>query len=108
MLSESTGTVSITGTRAGVTVSGGNATAVLDISGSTTTVIVKNVTIANGQAVTGGGIENAGILTLTNCAPSGNQSTGSAVAPTETSPEGGGAIVNEPGASLILNDSTLM
>ena len=68
---------------------------------------IDGLTIANGTAVTGGGIGNAGILTLSNCTLSGNQSTGSSAAPTETSPEGGGAILNEPGATLTLENSAL-
>jgi hypothetical protein len=90
-----------------LTVSGGNTTQVFAITGIATNVTISGLTIANGQAVTGGGIDNAGTLTLRNCTLSANQSLGSAAAPTETSPEGGGAILNEAGATLTLDHSTL-
>jgi len=89
-----------------LTISGHGASRVFDIN-SGVSVTLSGLTVTDGQAVTGGGIDNAGILTLNNCTLSANQSTGSATAPTETSPEGGGAILNEAGATLTLNHSTL-
>src|SRR5207248_1881609 len=89
-----------------LSISGNNASQVFAISASTS-VTLTGLTITDGKAVTGGGIDNAGSLIIKNCTLSANQSTGSSTAPTETSPEGGGAILNEAGATLTLDHSTM-
>ena len=85
-----------------LTISGHGASQVVSIK-SGVVVTLAGLTIASGKAITGGGIDNAGVLTLHNATLSGNQSTGSAMA----LPNGGGAILNEAGARLTLDHSTL-
>ena len=89
-----------------VTIVGGNA--IIDANGATTLdrviqvlagniVTISNVTLRNGRTNSfGGGIRNAGTLTLQSVTLSSNQSTGNA----------GGGIANEAGA-LTLNSTTL-
>src|SRR5206468_20007 len=86
--------------------SGNNASQVFAISAHIS-VTLSGLTITGGHAVTGGAIDNAGSLIIKNSTLSANQSIGSATAPTETSPEGSGAILNEVGATLTLNHCTL-
>ena len=76
-----------------LTISGNSASQVVSIK-SGVVVTLAGLTIARGKAVTGGGIDNAGVLTLRNATLSGNQSTGSATA----LPNGGGGILNEASA----------
>src|SRR5262249_31926179 len=73
-------------------VSGSNASRVSAVRAGKT-VTTRGLTITNGKAAAGGGIDNAGNLTLADCAVIGNQSVGGA---------GGGGILNEVGASLTL------
>ncbi len=89
-----------------VTIVGSNA--IIDANGATTldrviqvlagnVVTISNVTLRNGRTNSfGGGIRNAGTLTLQTVTLSSNQSTGNA----------GGGIANEAGA-LTLNNTTL-
>lgn len=78
---------------ASLTVNGGGSYRVLDINASTVTV--QDVTIANGNAVEGGGVNNAGgTLTLRNTTFSGNHATFT-----------GGAI-NNASATLTITNST--
>src|SRR5262249_10511309 len=68
--------MTITGPGAGaVTISGNNAVQVFIVTSVTT---LGGVTIAGGSTsnVSGGGIANAGTLTVTNCTLSGNSTTG--------------------------------
>src|SRR5215831_8244658 len=81
-----------------LTVSGNNASRVFAIA-SGVTVTLSDLTIAQGKAVTGGGIDNAGILTLRDSTVASNQAVGGA---------GGGGILNEAGAQLTVQSSTLI
>jgi hypothetical protein len=57
-----------------ITVSGNHASRVFNIEASVT-VAISGLTIANGSAAQGGGMDNLGTLTVTNCAISGNATT---------------------------------
>ncbi len=80
-LSDTTGTETITGPKAGVTVSGGGLSRVFQVDGAVTASI-SGLTITGGSASTsydhgdnGAGLDNlGGTLTLTNCTVSGNYS----------------------------------
>ncbi len=54
-----------------ITISGGNSVGVFSVN-TGVTFTVQNLTIANGRAVGGGGIANAGMLTVTNSTFSAN------------------------------------
>ena len=74
---------------------------VLRVEGSQPIVEISGLTLANGKSTAldvGGGIKNAGNLTLRNCDVSGN-----------SSPLGGsgGAIFSEAGSSLVLDQCTI-
>jgi hypothetical protein len=86
-----------------LTISGNHASQVLAIAQGAT-VTLAGLTIANGQAVTGAGIDNAGVLTLRDCTLANNQAQATATA---ALPNGGGGLLNEPGASLVLEHSTV-
>jgi hypothetical protein len=86
-----------------LTISGNHASQVLAIAQGAT-VTLAGLTIADGQAVTGAGIDNAGVLTLRDCTLANNQAQATATA---VLPNGGGGLLNEPGASLVLEHSTL-
>ena len=58
--------------------------------------VISGLTITGGTAASGGGIDNAGMLTLTADTISGNMATGS-----------GGGIENEATGTLIISDSTI-
>ncbi len=78
-LSDTTGTVTINGPAAGLTISGGGNSRVFQIDQGVTASI-SGLTISGGSvsAASGGGIENSGALTLDDCTLSGNQvATGS-------------------------------
>ncbi|MBY0278236.1 CSLREA domain-containing protein [Candidatus Binatia bacterium] len=95
------GTLRITGNGAPSTiVSGNNAVPVFTV-GSTATVAIDRLTVANGRASSGAGIMNGGTLTVTNSIFSGNTAR-SANSP---GPDGdGGAIVNGTGATMTLTN----
>jgi hypothetical protein len=86
-----------------LTISGNNATGVFDIPASlydpaTATVTITGLTIADGNALAGGGIFNQGTLTLDHCTLSGNHAGAYWFS-------GGGAIDN--GGTLTVTNSTL-
>ncbi len=90
--------VTIDGSTApGVTLSGSNAYRVLAINGSHA-VNLKSLTIRDGYAAYGGGIFNAGALTLQDVTVTGNNAAGN----TTTNNRGGG-IFNQYGALTLLN-----
>ncbi len=60
------------------------------------TASISGLTITGGTAASGGGIDNAGMLTLSTDTISGNMATGS-----------GGGIENQAGGTLIISDSTI-
>jgi hypothetical protein len=72
-LSDTTGPETITGPKAGVTVNGGGLSRVFQVDGLVTASI-SGVTITGGNSgyYNGGGVNNYGSLTLTNCTVSGN------------------------------------
>src|SRR5207253_1659024 len=76
-LTGTTGTETITGPAAGVTVSGGGLSRVFQVDGLVTASI-SGLTITGGKsaAYSGGGVNNAGTLALVNCTVSGNSSGG--------------------------------
>jgi hypothetical protein len=55
-----------------VTVNGGGATGVFNVAGVTAVAAISNLNIVNGNASSGGGINNNGTLTVSNCSFSGN------------------------------------
>ncbi len=92
-LTDTTGTETITGPKAGVTVSGGGLSRVFQVDGGVTATI-SGLTITGGSAATGGGLENlAGTATLTNCTVSGNTA----------STESGGGLYNFSGTLTLTN-----
>ena len=63
-----------------LTVSGNGSSRVFAIAGGTT-VSISKLTIANGQADQGGGLDNAGALTLSQCVVSSDKAVADAAAP---------------------------
>ena len=75
-LSDTTGTETITGPKAGVTVSGGGLSRVFQVDPGATASI-SGLTITGGKSVKGGGLYNDnGTAKLTDCTVSGNSTTG--------------------------------
>jgi hypothetical protein len=76
-LSDTSGTTTITGPKAGVTVDGGGASRVFQID-ALVTASISGLTITGGNPGLydiGGGLFNLGTLTLTNCTVSGNSAS---------------------------------
>src|SRR5262249_16777704 len=92
----------VTGLGAGrLAVSGNDASRVFLIN-SGVSAVLDGLTVTHGLAQDGGGIYNAGTLTVSHCTLSENQALGSAGS------EGrGGGIFNAPGALLNVTDSVL-
>ncbi len=84
--------VTIDGNGHSVTISGGGSVQVFVVN-SGVTVTLNDLTIANGSALLGGGIENLGTLSVTNSTFSGNSAT-----------DFGGGILN--GSTLTVTNST--
>jgi hypothetical protein len=82
-----------------LTISGDGTSRVFAVA-SGTTVAIDQLTIANGLADQGGGIDNAGILSISDCSLVGNEALGDSAATGL-----GGGIFNEPGSSLTVVDS---
>ncbi len=91
--------MTITGPAAGVTVSGGKLSRVLQVDAGVTASLSK-LTLTGGSAGTGGGLSNAGTAKLTNCTVSGNSAT-------STSTAYGGGIYNSSGSTLTLTNCTV-
>ncbi|RME88037.1 MAG: hypothetical protein D6770_07895, partial [Anaerolineae bacterium] len=79
-----------------VTISGNNSVRVFSVT-SGTTVELKGLTIAHGNADIGGGVYNAGTLTITDCTFSNNQAT--------ANDGGGGGIFNTGTGTLTVTGS---
>ena len=91
-------TVDASALPAGLTISGNDTSRVFNVSSSSTCVLTA-LTITHGaNSSTGGGILNAGTLTLNRCILSSNSTSSSGFA---------GAIYNNNAASLTLNQCTL-
>ena len=89
-----------------LTVSGGGTSRVIDIA-SGADVTLSGLTIANGVAVQGGGIDNFGTLTVDRCTLLNNKAVGGSGTSTTPDAANGGGIANEVGASLALTRSLL-
>ena len=89
-----------------LTVSGGSTSRVFDIA-SGADVTLSGLTIANGVAVQGGGIDNFGTLTVDRCTLLNNKAVGGGGNSTTPDAANGGGIANEVGASLTLTRSLL-
>ncbi len=94
-LSNGGGTETITGPAAGVTISGGGNSRVFQVD-SGVTAALSGLTITGGSTSgNGGGLENLGTATLTDCTVSGNSASS------------GGGLDNDDTATLTLTDCTL-
>ncbi len=89
-----------------LTVSGG-ASRVFDIA-SGAHVTLSGLTIANGVAVQGAGIDNFGTVTVDRCTLLNNKAIGGSGDSTTPDAANGGGIANEIGASLSLTRSLLL
>jgi hypothetical protein len=89
-----------------LTVSGGGASRVFAIAGGAD-VALSGLTIANGVAVQGGGIDNSGTLTVDRCTLLNNKAVGGSGDATTPDAANGGGIANEVGASLTLTKDLL-
>jgi len=78
-----------------VTIDGGNAVGVFSVA-TGVNASLTGLTISDGLAASGGGINNSGILTVSNSIVSNSSATGS-----------GGGVENEVGATLTISDSTI-
>jgi len=92
-LSDTTGTETITGPAAGVTISGNFASRVFQVVPNVSASI-SGLTIADGSSANGAGLINGGTLTMTNCTVSGNFSNYST---------GGGAGLSNSGTLTMTN-----
>ena len=94
-LSNSSGTETITGPAAGVTISGGGNSRVFQVDVGVTAAL-SGLTITGGSTIGGGGgLYNQGTATLTDCTISGN------------SADSGGGLDNPSTATLTLTDCTI-
>jgi hypothetical protein len=79
-----------------LTISGHNASRVFEVAKGTSQVTVSGLTISNGLATNGAGIENYGVLTVSNSTLSGNSAS-----------VGGAGIYNHSVGTLTVSNSTL-
>jgi predicted outer membrane repeat protein len=79
-----------------------NASRVFDITSNKATVVLSGLTVANGFATEGAGIDNQGNLTVNNCTFTNN----AAVAPGKNAKDEDGAIDNQ--GTLTLSNSTFL
>jgi Right handed beta helix region len=102
VLSETPGPEMIAGPRTTpVTISGDDAVEVFNVSNPATVADLSNLIVADGSVVSnGGGISNAGLLTITDCTISGNSAT------LAINGRGGG-IYNAQGSQLTVTDCTI-
>ena len=95
-LSDTSGTETITGPAAGVTVSGGGTSRVFQVD-TGVTASISGLTITGGNANNGGGLANyGGMVTLTDCTVSDNSASNN----------GGGVYLNN-GGTATLTDCTV-
>ncbi len=101
-----TSSITISGPGAGkLAVSGGGSSEVFNID-SGVTATISGLTITDGYAADGGGINNLGTLTLEHSAVTGNQANGAA-SPYGAFETQGGGIQNGIGATLTMEDCTI-
>lgn len=74
---------------------------------SGSTVAISGMTISRGFGDEGGAIRNAGTLTITDCALTGNQSKGTDVGGAAGKTGGGGAIFNDSTGTLTITRTTI-
>jgi CSLREA domain-containing protein len=92
-LSDTGGTETITGPAAGVTLSAGGASRVIQVD-SGVTASIAGLTITGGSGINGGGLANyGGTATLTNCTVSGNTARNN----------GGGLYITSSGTTTLTN-----
>jgi hypothetical protein len=95
-LKDTTGTETITGPAAGVTVSGGGLSRVFQVD-TGVTASFSGLTITGGKTTgNGGGLRNVGTATLSDCTISGNSAS-----------SGGGLVLNSPNGTTTLTNCTL-
>ncbi len=92
------GALTIDGAGQSVTISGNDTVRLFSV-GTGATLNLQNLTLANGRALTGGGVRNAGTLHVSNCIFASNVST------TTVMGLGGGAIYNDNNAALTVSRS---
>ncbi len=88
-----------------LTVSGGSSRVFAIAAG--VKVSLSGLTIADGLAVQGGGIDNSGTLTVDHCILTGNTAVGGSGTATTPGAANGGGIANEVGATLKLTHDLL-
>jgi hypothetical protein len=89
-----------------LTVSGNDSSRVFDIKAGAA-VTITDLTIADGQAVQGGGIDNFGNLNVKDCNVLDCQAVGGSGNATTPNAANGGGIANEVGGSLTLTNTLL-
>jgi parallel beta-helix repeat protein len=94
-LSRKSGSVTITGPAAGVTIAGSGQSRVFEVDAGVTASF-SLLTLTGGSADYGGGLYNYGTATLSNCTVSGNTASG-----------GGGGLANYGMATLTLTNCTV-
>jgi hypothetical protein len=82
-------------------IDGGSSGTVVTVSSAHALVTISNVTIRNGRAINGGGVNNSGALTINHSSISGNEAYSSSF-----SAFGGGVLILR-GGTLTLNSSTV-
>jgi hypothetical protein len=97
-LSESAGPEAIDGPSAGVVINGNNAVEVVQVDGGVTGILAS-LTISGGSAANGGGIDNAGTLTITGSTIEDNSATAYEY-------DNGGGVYNT--GTLAVSDSTIV
>jgi hypothetical protein len=93
-LPSTTATITIDGGAAGITVDANHASRVLEIDAGAT-VSLSGLTLANGSAFDGGGLNNGGMLMVSNSTFSGNSAS-----------DAGGGLYNDGTGTLTVSNST--
>ncbi len=93
-LSHTGGVETITGSAAGVTISGGGTSGIFQVAASAAAAL-SGLTITDGSAVDGAGLDNLGTVTLTKCTIKGN------------SANAGGGVCNGGSGTATLTDCTV-
>jgi CSLREA domain-containing protein len=100
--------LTIDGGRESITVSGGDQVQVFSESAGAT-LALRNLTVANGSAGSGGGIENnGGMLTVTDSTFSGNSAVGTGSDPVDCANKCYGGGIENDGGTLTVTGSTFL